>query len=120
MKIISLNVNGIRAAHKKGLFEWLQQAEAEVICIQETKAQSQQLSEEIMCPPGYTAYYNDALKKGYSGVALYSRKNRTKFMINWAGPPRMRKAGLFRLILVRSVSSRFICLRVHPVTSGKI
>ncbi len=86
MKIISLNVNGIRAAHKKGLFEWLQQTEAEVICIQETKAQSQQLSEEIMCPPGYTAYYNDALKKGYSGVALYSRKKPDKIhdKLGWA------------------------------------
>jgi len=86
MKIISLNVNGIRAAHKKGLFDWLRDTDAEVICIQETKAQRHQLSEEVLCPPGYTAYYNDALKKGYSGVALYTRKKPDKIhnQLGWA------------------------------------
>jgi len=73
MKIITLNVNGIRSAHQKGFFEWLTRQDADVICLQETKAQRHQLNEDILSPPGYYACFNDAEKKGYSGVAIYSR-----------------------------------------------
>jgi len=72
MRIITLNVNGIRSAAKKGFFEWLPQQNADVICLQETKAQEHQLG-EIICPPGYESYFFDAEKKGYSGVAIYTR-----------------------------------------------
>ena len=73
-KIISLNANGIRAAARKGLFEWLQQESPDIVCIQETKAQLDQLlPDPIFFPPGYHHYYVDAVKKGYSGVAIYSR-----------------------------------------------
>jgi exodeoxyribonuclease III len=74
MKIITLNVNGIRSAHKKGFFDWLQRQGAEVVCIQETRAHTGQLADEILRPSGYHGYFNDALKKGYSGVAIYTRK----------------------------------------------
>jgi len=74
MKIITLNVNGIRSAHRKGFFAWLQTQQADVVCLQEIKAQPDQLVEEIRSPPGYYAYFNSAEKKGYSGVALYARK----------------------------------------------
>ena len=74
MKIISLNLNGIRSAHRKGFFDWMHKQKADVICLQETKAQRDQLTEEILSPAGYHAYFNDALKKGYSGVALYCRR----------------------------------------------
>ena len=74
MKVITLNANGIRAAHRKGFFIWLQKQQAEVICLQETKAQVHQLTDEILKPEGYLGFFNDAEKKGYSGVALYSRK----------------------------------------------
>lgn len=74
MKIITLNANGIRAAHRKNFFKWMHQQDADIICIQETKAQIDQLSEEIRSPAGYHANFNDAEKKGYSGVALYSRR----------------------------------------------
>ena len=72
-KIISANLNGIRAAARKGFFDWLPRQKADVVCIQETKAQIDQLQDEIFSPAGYHCYYSDAQKKGYSGTALYSR-----------------------------------------------
>ena len=74
MKIITLNTNGIRSACRKGLFKWIPGQNADVICIQETKAQIHQLDKQALAPPGYYAFFNDAEKKGYSGVALYTRK----------------------------------------------
>lgn len=71
--IITCNTNGIRAAARKGFFDWLAQQNAEVVCIQETKAQEEQLADPVFSPAGYHCYYNDARKKGYSGTALYSR-----------------------------------------------
>lgn len=73
MRIISLNANGIRAAARKGFFDWLKQQDADVVCIQETKAQIDQLEDRVFHPEGYYCYYHDAIKKGYSGVAIYSR-----------------------------------------------
>ncbi|PWQ99052.1 exodeoxyribonuclease III [Leucothrix pacifica] len=73
MRIITVNTNGIRAAAKKGFFDWLAKQEADVVCIQETKAQIDQLSDPVFHPEGYHCYYNDAEKKGYSGVALYCK-----------------------------------------------
>ncbi len=73
MKVISINTNGIRAARKKGFFDWLQKEDADVVCIQETKAQEHQLDDEVFCPQGYFCQYHDAQKKGYSGVAIYSK-----------------------------------------------
>ena len=73
MKIVSLNVNGIRSACRKNFFDWMLSQRPDVVCLQETKAQVDQLHEEILSPPGYHAFFKDAEKKGYSGVALYSR-----------------------------------------------
>jgi len=73
-RVISVNTNGIRAAGRKGFFEWLKQQDADVVCIQETKAQIDQLSDEMYHPEGYHCYYFDAVKKGYSGVALYCKE----------------------------------------------
>lgn len=73
MRIITANVNGIRAANKKGFFEWLVKQKADVVCIQETKAQESQLDDPVFHPKGYYCYYFDAVKKGYSGVALYCK-----------------------------------------------
>jgi exodeoxyribonuclease-3 len=74
MRIITLNANGIRSAARKGFFEWLPAQEADVVCIQETKAQVDQLADPMFRPDGYHCYYSDAEKKGYSGVAVYSRQ----------------------------------------------
>lgn len=74
MRIITFNANGIRSAARKGFFDWLPAQNADVVCIQETKAQSDQLNDPIFWPEGWECYYSDAEKKGYSGVALYSRQ----------------------------------------------
>lgn len=74
MRIITVNVNGIRSAANKGFFDWLSLQDADVACLQETKAQEHQLHPEVFYPEGYHCYYFDAQKKGYSGVALYSRR----------------------------------------------
>lgn len=71
--IITCNTNGIRAAARKGFFDWLARRDADVVCIQETKAQEEQLADPVFSPEGYHCFYNDALRKGYSGTALYSR-----------------------------------------------
>ena len=74
MKIISYNVNGIRAAIKKGLVEWLSQASPDVFCVQETKAHQEQVDTAEIEALGYTyQYWFSAQKKGYSGVAIFSK-----------------------------------------------
>jgi len=79
MRVITVNVNGIRAAARKGFFNWLKIQKADVVCIQETKAQIHQLEEDPMYfPKGYHCFYVDAVKKGYSGVAVYSKHKPSK------------------------------------------
>jgi len=74
MKIISYNVNGIRAAMRKGLTDWLQVANPDIICIQETKAHKEQVDVEAIEAAGYPYHYwYSAEKKGYSGVAIFSK-----------------------------------------------
>lgn len=75
MKIISYNVNGIRAALKKGFIDWLKAADPDVICIQETKAQKDQVDTDAFVKAGYPhQYWYSAQKKGYSGVAIFCKK----------------------------------------------
>jgi exodeoxyribonuclease-3 len=73
-KLISWNVNGIRAGEKKGFLDWLAQSEADVVGVQETKAHPDQLSQGLLNPPGYHSAWNWAEKKGYSGTGTYSRQ----------------------------------------------
>jgi exodeoxyribonuclease-3 len=73
MKFMSWNVNGIRACVKKGFLTWLAQEQADFVCIQETKAQLDQLDLELVSPQGYQSYWHSAEKKGYSGVATYTK-----------------------------------------------
>ncbi|TVQ40559.1 MAG: exodeoxyribonuclease III [Spirochaetaceae bacterium] len=72
-RVFSWNVNGVRAAATKGLLEFLQREQPDVLCLQETKAQVSQLGQDIVNPPGYRSYWASAERKGYSGVAVYSR-----------------------------------------------
>jgi exodeoxyribonuclease-3 len=74
MRAISLNANGIRSAARKGFFNWLRVQRADVVCIQETKAQEHQLDHGMFRPGPFHCYYFDAEKKGYSGVAIYARR----------------------------------------------
>jgi len=73
MRIITFNANGIRSAARKGFFDWLAQQNADIVCIQETRAQIHQLPSDPYHPADYHCYYHDAERKGYSGVALYAR-----------------------------------------------
>lgn len=74
MRVISVNVNGIRSAAKKGFFTWLQQQNADVICLQETRADESQLTDKVFHPEGYFNYFSKVEKKGYSGVAIYCKQ----------------------------------------------
>ncbi|MCF8267835.1 MAG: exodeoxyribonuclease III, partial [Ignavibacteriales bacterium] len=75
MKIVSWNVNGIRAIAKKGFFEWFEKTDPDILCLQETKASPDQLQEELRNIAGYHSYFSSSIiKKGYSGVAIYSKK----------------------------------------------
>jgi len=74
MKIISWNVNGVRAVQKKGFEGILHEFDADIVCLQETKAQSDQVNEALSAIEGYQIYSNSAIRKGYSGVALLTRQ----------------------------------------------
>lgn len=74
MRIVSLNANGVRSAARKGFFHWMDKQNADIVCLQETKVQTHQLEDPIYWPRDYRCYYLDAVRKGYSGVALYSRR----------------------------------------------
>lgn len=74
MRIISFNVNGIRATARKGMFDWLAEQKPDVVCLQETKAQMAHLDGAVFRPQGYHCYFVDAEKKGYSGVGIYAKQ----------------------------------------------
>ncbi|HUX73557.1 MAG TPA: exodeoxyribonuclease III [Steroidobacteraceae bacterium] len=74
MRVLTLNANGIRSAARKGFFDWLPGQKADVVCVQETKAQAAQLADPVFWPNDYHCYYFDAQTKGYAGTALYARK----------------------------------------------
>jgi len=73
MRLLSWNVNGIRAVDKKGFFDWFKTEKPEILCIQETKAQPEQFPPHLKNTPGYNVFINSAERKGYSGVATYSK-----------------------------------------------
>ena len=74
MRIISINLNGIRSAASKGFYEWLTLQNADIVCLQELKAQTADMTEEMLSPDGYHGYFHYAEKKGYSGVGIYCRQ----------------------------------------------
>lgn len=87
MRIISFNANGIRSAANKGFFDWLKSRQADVVCVQETKAQEDQLVDPVFRPDGHHCFYRDATtKKGYSGVAIYARRepDEVRTSLGWA------------------------------------
>lgn len=74
MRIISLNLNGIRSAASKGFFRWLPDQQADIVCVQELKAQIPDITGEMLACNGYRAHFHCAEKKGYSGVGIYCRQ----------------------------------------------
>lgn len=113
--IISWNVNGIRALHKKGQFEKILSTEKpDIFCIQETKAQPDQLPDEVRSPNGYHAYFHfPTEKKGYSGVAIYSKEKPLKVSYD-LGIPESDQEG--RLIMAEYKD--FIVINVYFPNGG--
>ncbi len=74
LRIITLNLNGIRSAARKGFFAWLERQDADIVCLQELKAQAGDMLREFLEPAGCRGYFHYAEKKGYSGVGLYCRR----------------------------------------------
>lgn len=93
VRITTFNANGIRSATNKGFFDWLQIRDVDILCLQETKAQEHQLRAQDRLP-GHHAYYFDAEKKGYSGVAVYSR-HEPKRIVKGLGWPDCDKEGRY-------------------------
>lgn len=103
MRIITLNVNGIRAAAKKGLFNWLPLQQADVICVQELKAGVDDMSPEMKAFDGYQGYFHCAEKKGYSGVGVYTR-NKPDQVVEGVGIPEIDSEGRYLRVDFGSLS----------------
>ncbi len=73
MKIISWNVNGLRAVYNKGFSKWFEEVDTDIVCLQEIKLQESQLPKQLISPGNYHSYFNFAEKKGYAGVVVYSK-----------------------------------------------
>jgi len=81
MRIITLNLNGIRSASNKGFFKWLHNVQPDIICLQELKAQASDMTSEMLAPDGFFGYFHYAQKKGYSGVGIYTKNQPDEVII---------------------------------------
>ena len=81
MKIVSCNLNGIRSAHRKGFFDWYKKQKCDVLCIQELKAQEDQIDVESMFSKNIHSYFKCAAKKGYSGVSIHTKITEIEYKI---------------------------------------
>lgn len=116
MRIVSWNVNGLRAAVRKGFLEWLAASDAEVVGLQETRCHPEQLTEDVLCPTGYRCHLFPAERKGYSGVALYYRLEPDD-LVTSLGEERFDREG--RLQIARF--GRLVIANVYfPNGSGKM
>ena len=97
MKIVNLNCNGIRSAARKGFYEWMQAEDPDVMCLQETKAQEHQLPLGASAVSHYTAVFLDAERKGYSGVAIYSKREPDRIVRGLGWPEYDREARYLQL-----------------------
>jgi|SRR5581483_5960393 len=114
MKIISWNVNGIRAVHKRGDWKFFEQSDADIFCVQETKAHPDQLPPDLRSPEGYFSYFDHSKgRKGYSGVGIYSKKQPTK-VVEAMGVPEYDQEG--RLLV--AYYEKFALLNVYFPNGG--
>lgn len=117
MKIISYNLNGIRSAISKGLLEWLHQEDPDVFCIQESKAQPEQIDVLQMQELGYHSYIHSAEKKGYSGVCIFSKEVPDK-VVAGMGIPRYDSEG--RVLRADFGEITIVCVYIPSGTTGDI
>ncbi len=82
MRIVTLNLNGVRSAGRKGVFDWLLSCNADFVCLQEVRAQADQITDPLYWPAGYHCVYHNPERKGYSGVAIFARAEPTKIIRN--------------------------------------
>ncbi len=94
VRIITLNLNGIRSAHTKGFFSWLEQDMPDIVCVQELKAQAADMSPALLKPAGYQGFFHYAEKKGYSGVGIYCRQPPDR-IVEGIGHPEFDAEGRF-------------------------
>jgi exodeoxyribonuclease-3 len=94
MRIITCNVNGLRAAAGKGFLEWMRKQKPDVVCLQEIKAQEADLPKPLLAPRGLHAFFHPAEKRGYSGVAMYAKREPDKVTLG-LGIPEIDKQGRF-------------------------
>ena len=92
MKIVTLNCNGIRSAARKGFYAWMQAQDADLVCLQETKAQEHQLPLEASAVAHYTGVFLDAERRGYSGVAIYAKREPDRVVRGLGWPEYDREA----------------------------
>ena len=97
MKIISYNLNGIRSAISKGLLEWLKEENPDVFCIQESKAQPEQIDVLAFQELGYKSYIHSAEKKGYSGVCIFTKQEPDKVVVGMGNPKYDREGRVLRV-----------------------
>lgn len=117
MRIVTLNANGVRAAARKGFYEWMSQQQADVVCLQETKAQLPQLVDPVFRPPGWHWFQHDAEKKGYSGVSVYSQLEPVgvQYGLGW---PEFDREGRYLQVDFKSFS--VISLYLPSGSSGEV
>ncbi len=109
LKLLSWNVNGIRAIQKKGFVEWLLKENPDMLCIQETKASPEQLSEELLNINGYKSFFSSSIvKKGYSGVAIYTKEEPVKVEHGF-GIPRFDDEG--RIVIAHY--KKFVLINIY-------
>lgn len=117
MRIITLNINGIRAAARKGFFSWMVRQKADVVCLQETKVQYEQIKGDAdYFPKNYRYYHFDAERKGYSGVAIYTRQE-PEYVAHGLGWPDFDKEGRYLQVDFKGLS--VISLYLPSGTSGE-
>ncbi len=115
MEIISYNVNGIRSAIAKGLLEWLHEENPDVFCVQESKAQPDQIDVLTMQSLGYHSYIHSAVKKGYSGVCIFSKQESDK-VVAGMGIPRYDNEG--RVLRADFGDITVVCVYIPSGTTG--
>lgn len=115
LRVISANLNGIRSAVNKGFLEWLPKQDADFVCLQELKAQADNMSADMLNLPGYDSYFHYAEKKGYSGVGLYARHKPLK-VVEGLGVPEIDAEGRYLELVYDKLS--IISLYLPSGSSG--
>lgn len=117
MKIVSYNLNGIRSAMSKGLLDWLQTENPDVFCIQESKAQPEQIDTLAMQELGYHSYIHSAEKKGYSGVCIFSKQEPDR-VVAGMGIPAYDSEG--RVLRADFGDITIVCVYIPSGTTGDV